>query len=288
MPVMFFVAGTLLPGPAPWRRCGPPWSSGPGASSVPLWLYAATVGVVLLVAGYRISAGDLKGLAWWVLPLGDPAPSRFHAGWLSNHLWYLRAYLWILVLAPLLHLLARRLVMTVAAAAGRHRAPRLDAGVVLARARAVVGPGARDRRRHRRLRALRHPRHRLRAAPRSTRARHRRADAHRARPPRGGLALLAACSAGGTVLYARWHGLPTGGSTPRTRPSCCVRPGVAPRCRRDRGQAASCRGPAPCGRGVPCRLVPALTVYPGTPPPSSLRGHRSPVTVRWPGPRSSS
>jgi CubicO group peptidase (beta-lactamase class C family)/peptidoglycan/LPS O-acetylase OafA/YrhL len=118
MPVMFFVAGTLLEPPA-------------GASSyralvrrrarrllLPLWVYGAVVAAAGLLHGppgwHTISSASvaLRHAATWIVPLVDPAGSEWHGGWLSTHLWYLRAYLWVLLLAPLLAILARRLVRT--------------------------------------------------------------------------------------------------------------------------------------------------------------------------------
>ncbi len=55
------------------------------------------------------SSTGLRALASWLIPVVDPSSSEWHGGWLSTHLWYIRAYLWILLLAPVLARLARRL-----------------------------------------------------------------------------------------------------------------------------------------------------------------------------------
>jgi CubicO group peptidase (beta-lactamase class C family)/peptidoglycan/LPS O-acetylase OafA/YrhL len=108
MPVMFFVAGSLLPAAAPLRSTVTTVVRRSKRILIPLWLYAATVAVVLLGAGKRLHWDEVRSVLWWIVPLGDPPASDFHAGWLSNHLWYLRAYLWILLLSPLLVRAMRR------------------------------------------------------------------------------------------------------------------------------------------------------------------------------------
>lgn len=116
MPVMFFVAGTLL---------GEREGRGGGHARfvlrrgrrllVPLWVYGAVVATAMAVAtGTRwTDAMSIKGFAaaaTWVLPLVDPVDATWEGGWLSNHLWYLRAYLWVLLLAPVLRSYARALL----------------------------------------------------------------------------------------------------------------------------------------------------------------------------------
>ena len=114
IPLMFFVTGTLL---------------GPGESSrryrvvlgrrlrrvlLPLWVY----GVVVAAAGAHLHADGATAsvpswdVLWraltWVLPFVDPAGSDWHGGWFSNHLWYIRAYVWVLALYPVFAAFARK------------------------------------------------------------------------------------------------------------------------------------------------------------------------------------
>lgn len=115
MPMMFFVAGTLLAAPhgrpphlALVRRRG-------RRILVPLWVYGAVVlaaGALRQPPGWESVSAIPTGLGkalTWIVPLVDPAGAEWHAGWLSTHLWYLRAYLWVLLLVPLLLLLSRHL-----------------------------------------------------------------------------------------------------------------------------------------------------------------------------------
>jgi CubicO group peptidase (beta-lactamase class C family)/peptidoglycan/LPS O-acetylase OafA/YrhL len=115
MPALFFVAGTLLAAsgdrrtyPAVvLRRCR--------RLLPPLWLFGA---VVAVAGGLRAgihdqsllpSLAEAKVAISWVIPVVDPRASDWHGGWLSTHLWYVRAYLWVLLAAPLFAALARRL-----------------------------------------------------------------------------------------------------------------------------------------------------------------------------------
>ncbi len=112
MPVMFFVAGTLLPANRGLKAHVVVVRRRARRLLLPLWAYSATVALALTITGHRVtSTGQLAGLVSWLVPLTDPVSSAWHAGWLSNHLWYLRAYLWLLLLAPLLVWLARRVRM---------------------------------------------------------------------------------------------------------------------------------------------------------------------------------
>lgn len=118
MPLMFFVAGTLLvddEGRVP--SYGGLLARRSRRILVPLWAYgAAVLGATLVHAGevgFPGSSGDWWRALTWVFPFVDPADSPWHGGWLANHLWYLRAYLWVLVLSPVLAAFARRLFVAV-------------------------------------------------------------------------------------------------------------------------------------------------------------------------------
>ncbi|MFE3526390.1 hypothetical protein ACFXOD_33210 [Streptomyces sp. NPDC059161] len=74
-----------------------------------LWVLGA-IGVSLLVwngwsdADYR----PLKQLLLWLLPVVDPPASDRGVEYFAAVLWYLRTYLWLVVLSPLLLSLFRR------------------------------------------------------------------------------------------------------------------------------------------------------------------------------------
>ena len=116
MPLMFFVAGSLL------------GSGGTGGRSsyvrfllrrgrrllLPFWAYGAAVAATMIYVPlgddrWTTAGGIAVRALTWFLPLVDPVDSTWHGGWLSNHLWYLRAYLWIVVLAPVVVAFARHL-----------------------------------------------------------------------------------------------------------------------------------------------------------------------------------
>jgi CubicO group peptidase (beta-lactamase class C family) len=88
---------------------------------LPLWAYgivvlaATAVRAMLNHQSLHLTASGLAKAGTWVLPLTDPAGSAWHGGWLSDHLWYLRAYLWIVLLAPVFVWLARRVRYSVPA-----------------------------------------------------------------------------------------------------------------------------------------------------------------------------
>ncbi len=114
IPLMFFVTGFLLA--SALERRGYPTVLATRARRIllPLWLYGATVASA--GALYSVLRGASLELYWrallrgstWLLPVTDPVSSGWHEGWLSSHLWYVRAYLWLLALAPLFAWLARR------------------------------------------------------------------------------------------------------------------------------------------------------------------------------------
>jgi CubicO group peptidase (beta-lactamase class C family) len=134
MPAMFFVAGSLLSASTARRGYPSVLVQRFRRLLVPLWCYGAAVGiagtVVVTIAGrpLAVSRGSIHAAGTWILPLVDPKAALWHAGWLSQHLWYIRAYLWILLLAPLLSRLVRHVAVStvacMAAVAALHFAPR--------------------------------------------------------------------------------------------------------------------------------------------------------------------
>jgi CubicO group peptidase (beta-lactamase class C family)/peptidoglycan/LPS O-acetylase OafA/YrhL len=113
VPLMFFVAGTLLAESSQGVPYGALMRRRARRVLLPLWVYGAAVAVAGLLReppGWHTLAAAPTAL-WhavtWIVPLVDPAGSEWHGGWLSTHLWYLRAYVWILILVPLLVRLSR-------------------------------------------------------------------------------------------------------------------------------------------------------------------------------------
>src|SRR5204863_2355824 len=86
---------------------------------LPLWAYGGVVVAATLVQAHvnhqsvHLTRASVGKALTWIVPLTDPAGSAWHGGWLSSHLWYLRAYLWIVLLAPVFVWLARRLAVSI-------------------------------------------------------------------------------------------------------------------------------------------------------------------------------
>jgi peptidoglycan/LPS O-acetylase OafA/YrhL len=70
---------------------------------LPLWFYSLTV--------YLLSAHfQLRTSAVWTffIPLSQPT-SLIASQWFTSAMWYLRAYVWVLILSPIIYALTRRL-----------------------------------------------------------------------------------------------------------------------------------------------------------------------------------
>jgi peptidoglycan/LPS O-acetylase OafA/YrhL len=105
MPAMFYVAGVLLQHSLDKRGAFDTVRGRIRRLLVPFWAFGLVAGAIMVVAGWRPGVRDLL---WWVVPLGDPAGLGSTPGlWVP--LWYLRAYIWILVGAAALSWLCRRL-----------------------------------------------------------------------------------------------------------------------------------------------------------------------------------
>ncbi|WP_432509500.1 serine hydrolase domain-containing protein [Kineococcus auxinigenes] len=125
MPVMFFLAGSLLTAGSARR---PWWRTALRRARrllVPFWAFGAVVLATTALTAWRGGSGarqalaglaDGGGLLRWLLPLVPPEGADGQQGWLTSHLWYVSDYLWLLVLAPLLLRCARRPAAVLAAA----------------------------------------------------------------------------------------------------------------------------------------------------------------------------
>jgi peptidoglycan-N-acetylglucosamine deacetylase len=112
MGVMFALAGSLmarsLERPAVqvirgrFRRLLPPF-----------WLFGFFVVAAMLVHGWGPGPNDGAGawwsrLAFWILPVNDP-PTTEWAAQVTDPLWYIRTYLWLVILSPVLLPMFRRI-----------------------------------------------------------------------------------------------------------------------------------------------------------------------------------
>jgi CubicO group peptidase (beta-lactamase class C family)/peptidoglycan/LPS O-acetylase OafA/YrhL len=115
MPMMFFVAGSLLHNSLEARPAGQVLRSRLRRLLVPFWFFGAIIlGFLSIVhlsnPGPTTDYTPDQLLAWFI-PLTNPTTSGWEAGWASSPLWYIRAYLWLLLLSPVLLAAWRRFGM---------------------------------------------------------------------------------------------------------------------------------------------------------------------------------
>ncbi|MEU4428307.1 acyltransferase [Actinoplanes sp. NPDC024001] len=106
MGVMFAVAGSLTAASLQRRSAGEVVTSRMRRLLPPVWLLGLIAVPAMLYTGWD----DLSPatLLFWVLPLGDP-PGSEQAAFVWDALWYVRTYLWLVLLSPLLYPLYRRI-----------------------------------------------------------------------------------------------------------------------------------------------------------------------------------
>ncbi len=104
MGVMFAVAGSLTAASLQKRAAGPVVASRLRRLLPPLWMLAAFVVPAMVATGWEPG----RKVVFWLLPLGDPPGSQAGVdAW--EPLWYIRAYLWFVLLTPLLWAAWKRL-----------------------------------------------------------------------------------------------------------------------------------------------------------------------------------
>jgi hypothetical protein len=82
----------------------------------PLWLLGLIAVPVMIAAGWAkesnndfpLDPSHLWHLAFWIFPLGDP-PGSDRAADIWDPLWYIRAYVWFLLLSPLMYAAYRKI-----------------------------------------------------------------------------------------------------------------------------------------------------------------------------------
>ena len=99
MGVMFALAGSLMAGSLDRR---PPWTvvrQRLRRLLLPFWLFAGAVVVAMFWRGWPDWRPDR--LVFWLLPIADP-PGTAWAEQVVDPLWYVRAYVWFVLLSPVL------------------------------------------------------------------------------------------------------------------------------------------------------------------------------------------
>jgi peptidoglycan/LPS O-acetylase OafA/YrhL len=120
MGIMFALAGSLTAASLDKRSAGRVVTSRLRRLLPPVWLLAAVAVPAMLALGWAHEQDGAHPfsparLAFWILPVGDPPGSdRGIDVW--EPLWYIRAYLWFVVLSPVLYLAYRKLGWVVVAA----------------------------------------------------------------------------------------------------------------------------------------------------------------------------
>lgn len=112
MPTMFFVAGSLLASTLDRKPLAVMYRSRFKRLLVPYWFFSLTVLTFLSLVHIANPAIEtvlrFDQLLPWAVPFVDPTGSTWEAGWASSPLWYLRAYVWLLMLSPILRAGVRR------------------------------------------------------------------------------------------------------------------------------------------------------------------------------------
>ena len=113
MGIMFALAGSLTAASLEKRAGGQVVFSRLRRLLPPLWLLGLLVVPVMLVIGWRHESGgehpfSLPRLLFWIFPAGDP-PGSDAAVDAWEPLWYIRAYLWFILLSPFLYALYKKI-----------------------------------------------------------------------------------------------------------------------------------------------------------------------------------
>jgi hypothetical protein len=111
MGVMFALAGSLTAASLDRRGAREVVTSRLRRLLPPLWLLALIAVPVMLVLGWVHEGGEIPyspaKLLLWILPIGDP-PGSDKGVDVWEPLWYIRAYLWFVVLSPVMYLAYRK------------------------------------------------------------------------------------------------------------------------------------------------------------------------------------
>ncbi len=106
MGIMFAMAGSLVAASLD-RSPGNPWAVLAKRTRrllPPLWAFGIVIVPIMLWHGWTVTEAAGIPLRWdtawlWVLPLSDPPASAWGSDWVLP-LWYIRTYLWFLLLSP--------------------------------------------------------------------------------------------------------------------------------------------------------------------------------------------
>lgn len=107
LPVMFYLNGTFMAASLEKSGMVPTLQKRLRRLMWPYWMFAASMLLFMyLYDGWRV-AEAANGLAW-VFPYAVPEGALWQQGWLTEPLWYVRTYIWLLITTPLLWLIVKR------------------------------------------------------------------------------------------------------------------------------------------------------------------------------------
>lgn len=110
IPVMFFITGMLLHTTLEHRGALRTMLDRARRVLLPYWAFAVVMLSVMTMLGPDGSARILLAeFPRWILPLQAPTGVEFQQGWITEPLWYLRTYCWLILALPLLSTLRRRI-----------------------------------------------------------------------------------------------------------------------------------------------------------------------------------
>ena len=107
LPVMFWLNGMLFMRSVERTGVREVLSDRAKRLLVPYWFFGMCM-LPLMAVRSRGEFDVVRSLLGWVVPIVNPVGAEWQHGWITEPLWYLRAYMWLLVLSPLLVLAARR------------------------------------------------------------------------------------------------------------------------------------------------------------------------------------
>ncbi|MFC3386193.1 acyltransferase family protein [Couchioplanes azureus] len=119
MGIMFALAGSLTAASLDRRGAGRVVASRMRRLLPPLWLLGLIAVPAMIYAGWAGQEGGVRPTSWklllWILPLGDP-PGSIAGTDAWEPLWYVRAYLWFVLLSPALYLAYKKIAWAAVAA----------------------------------------------------------------------------------------------------------------------------------------------------------------------------
>ncbi|MEV6597600.1 acyltransferase family protein [Actinoplanes sp. NPDC051346] len=119
MGIMFGLAGSLTAASLDRRAAGKVIVSRMRRLLPPLWLLGLLAVPAMIYAGWADQEGGIRPSSWklvlWILPLGDP-PGSIAGTDVWEPLWYVRAYLWFVLLSPVMYLAYKKIAWGAVAA----------------------------------------------------------------------------------------------------------------------------------------------------------------------------